>query len=685
MATVIKFPVKDGDVSIVVPVTVEVEGKKLALSFPWCPALSAEFKAMGAEWQGYKSPPRKVWTLDNNERTKFRFAAMRWMGTKDGKPVLGDHDPYARYDAPLVKVDCPPRKYRGELTSYYGHQPEGVSFIVTRRQCILAWDMGTGKTLVVGRAMEWAKENLGWGDEDFWFVCKNGALYQVMLDYIEWDIQVRPRFMSYEQMKSLVETWPKGKPAPKFVVFDESTQIKSPTAQRSEKAKHLADAMRAEWGPHAFIVLMTGTPAPKNPCDWWMQGEVACPGFIKEGNWNKFRARLALVTKGEREDGGVYNTVKKDAQGNPAWWDDERRCKACGEFVLHTNHSKEARLTGKGHPWEASVNEVLKLDSRLKGFVSKKFKKDCLDLPDRVYRIIRCRPTIAMQNAARLIAKAATGAADALVRLRELSDGFQYQDAVVDEVKCPMCNGTCTMLAKQDPNNPGLPPSDEALAAGRLEEYEKQCDECCGAGKVPVKQRQVARVACPKDDVLEELIQEHEDVGRLPVYCGFTGSVDRVVDVFLKNKWHVVRVDGRGWQGFAPEGFPLLPTDGKLLYHLFRFDLERFPKVAFVAQASTAAHGLNFDCAPTIVNYSRDFNFENAMQGDERNLRGRIAETLKRTGRTKVTVVDIIHLESDAYVLQNHKMKRRLQALTLGEVTAALDIAPPETSSKDSA
>lgn len=673
-----KFPVKDGKTTLLVDVEMVREGNKLAVSFPYCPPLVDEFRNMGgARWQGFdKKNPRKVWLIDDSGRNRFRMDYMRWLGTKDCKPVLGDRDPYARYSAPLIKVDCAPRRYRGEVTPYYGHQPEGVSFVVTRRQCILAWDMGTGKTLVIGTAMEWAKAQHGWTDEDFWFVCKNGALYEVKLGFEEWDIGVRPRFMSYETMKSVVEAWPKGKPAPKFIVFDESTQIKGPASQRSVAALHLADSARAEWGEDAFVVCMTGTPSPNNPPDWWMQAEVACPGFIREGEYNKFKARLCILELQEKEEGGKYKSIKKDSKGNKVWYDDERKCKVCGELNDHVIHGHDARLNGRGHPWEKSINEVLLIDKRLRGFVSKKFKKDCMDLPERVYTVVRCRPTQQLLNAARLAAKAARGAADALNKLRQLSDGFQYQDNVVAWTKCAMCQGNGMMLAKEDPDNPGLPPSDEALRLGRLVDYEKSCDECAGVGETSVEARVAARVPCPKDEVLEGLLEEHDDVGRLPIYAGFTDSVDRVVDVCLRNKWKVIRVDARGWIGFVPDGEAPLPRTGPELYNVFRFGQAEHAKVAFVAQASTAAHGLNFDCAPTIVNFSRDFNFENAMQGDERNMRGRIMETLKKSGRTKVTVVDIVHLPSDQVVLDNHKRKRKLQALTLGEVEAAMSEEP---------
>ena len=58
------------------------------------------------------------------------------------------------------------------------------------------------------------------------------------------------------------------------------------------------------------------------------------------------------------------------------------------------------------------------------------------------------------------------------------------------------------------------------------------------------------------------------------------------------------------------------------------------------------------------------------------------SETLKAHGRTHCTVVDIVHLPSDDYILENHKRKRRLQALTLGEVQEA--VSRPDRIASDS-
>jgi hypothetical protein len=645
-----------------------VEDKRIRFHFPYIEDLKNDIKSMeGSRFD----KETKSWSIANSVRNRFRLAHMRWMGRKNGEPVVpGTYDPYERFDAPLIDTDLSDRPY-------YDHQKEGVRFLITRRQCILAWEMGTGKTLTVGRTMEWAREMCGWtNNDDFIYVGPAAALHQVMLDFEEWKIKVHPRFITYQGMTKMVQTWPKGQPAPKFVVFDESTKIKSATAQMSQAALHLANSMREEYGPAAFVILMTGSPAPKNPADWWHQCEVACPGFIKEGSQDKFKERLAIIERIQDEAGGGYPKLK-------TWLDDEKKCKVCGELANAPVHGAERRLTGQGHPWEKSKNEVEALYGRFKGLVVVKFKKDCIDLPKKVYKIIRCKPTQQLLNAAKLVSRKARTTIQALTLLRELSDGFQYKDEAFDYKDCPRCAGTCTQVTKLDPENPEEPITQEAILAQRFIEVLTACDMCGGQGTVDVTRRVTAKVACPKDDAMRELLEEHEDVGRLVTYAGFTGSVDRVVDVSLNSGWHVVRVDGRGWAGLAPQGAKALPLGGKALYRTYRYDLEGYPKINFVAQASSAGHGLNLTASPTEVFYSNDFNFECRIQAEDRFHRLGIHATLERMKKLRpdepadrfnhVTVVDLVHLESDLLILENHRKKKVLQAMTLGDLQTSLD------------
>ena len=60
--------------------------------------------------------------------------------------------------------------------------------------------------------------------------------------------------------------------------------------------------------------------------------------------------------------------------------------------------------------------------------------------------------------------------------------------------------------------------------------------------------RVTREVPCPKEAALKMLLDENEETGRIVVFAGFTGSVDRVVNLCLKEKWDVVRCD----QGDVP-------------------------------------------------------------------------------------------------------------------------------------
>ena len=79
----------------------------------------------------------------------------------------------------------------------------------------------------------------------------------------------------------------------------------------------------------------------------------------------------------------------------------------------------------KYHGYVQGVNEVAKLYKRMKGLVHVRLKKDCTDLPDKIYEIIRVTPSQETLRAAKLITKTSRRAIEALTRLRELSDGFQ--------------------------------------------------------------------------------------------------------------------------------------------------------------------------------------------------------------------------------------------------------------------
>jgi hypothetical protein len=284
------------------------------------------------------------------------------------------------------------------------------------------------------------------------------------------------------------------------------------------------------------------------------------------------------------------------------------------------------------------------------GLVIVKLKKNCLDLPDKIYRIIECKPKPATMRAASLIAQTSKTTIQALTLSRELSDGFQYVDIVGGKEKCPLCQGSKKFADKQEVEN-------------QYRDIIVDCPYCLGTGEADKIIREARQVECPKEDVLKDILDEHYDIGRLVTYASFTGAVDRVVQVSLSEKWDVIRVDGRGWKFFSSD--KTCPEKPDFL-SMFQDELDKYPRINFVGQAGAAGSGHTLTASPTIFYYSNDFDADHRIQSEDRI--HRIGMDVNRGA----TIIDVFHLPTDRLVYENLKKKRQLQSLSLGDIQTCL-------------
>jgi SNF2 family DNA or RNA helicase len=432
-------------------------------------------------------------------------------------------------------------------------------------------------------------------------------------------------------------------PVPQLVVFDESSRCKGATSQRSEAAQRLADMVRDKYGYDGYVIEMSGTPSPKSPLDWWRQCEIAWPGFLKEGSPKALEARLAFLVDHEF-DAGIF----KKRSG---WKDDERKCKHCGNFEGDEH---------EGHRYEPSVNEVAYLYDRLKGLVIIKHKKDCLDLPDKQYRRVYCKPNASTLRAAEALVSSAPNTITGLTLLRELSDGFQYHDVPDGKTSCPHCCGNGQVDEWFDAD--GTTYQDASLIDRPLEKHLVDCPRCHGKKEVSKKIRVAKEYPCPKDAKLRELLDECEETGRIVIFAGFTGSVDRVAAICLKEKWDVVRCDGRGWLVTTHEGKTVLDEEALDYWS----DLDH-PRVAFVSHPETGGMSLTLTESRMAVYWSNSWKPEYRTQSEDRI--HRIGMDLNKG----CVIVDLLHLPSDERVLDVIRENRRLELLTLGEILGGIN------------
>jgi SNF2 family DNA or RNA helicase len=618
---------------IKVPATIKYEANRIwFLKSPF--ALKDEIKAMaGARWHGYDpAEPKKMWSVLDCERNRFQ---LQW---------LMGRNPYTWWEQPLKEWE-----YDRPLRT---HQELMSNHMLTYHYAIIAAEMGTGKTLSAIECMEKS------GYKDWWWVAPKSGLKEVEREFHKWGLssEINVELMTYRRLRGIMEGWKDGDIPPPGVVYDESSRLKNAFAQRTVAAQNLADDIREHYGKDGFVIEMSGTPSAKSPLDWWAQAEIAWPGFLREGNPRAFELRMGVFIEKETMHGKHFQRV--------TWLDDENKCKYCGGFESDEQHNPDF-MAEDYHLFEKSFNEVAYLYERLQGLTLTLHKKDCLDLPEKHYRTIRLTPSQTITRVAKALVKVAPNVITGMTWLRELSDGFQYQNIEDGVEKCSTCKDGVIEIWVDPEDSEKVFEMVDMLDTEYVETLEKrkvECPRCDGTQEVPRIVRSVKEIPCPKDDVVRQLLEENEEQGRLVIFAAFTGAIDRIINLCLKQKWAVVRIDGRGWKVYDLDGNPIRQAD-PLAYWA---DLDCNTRVVIVAHPQSGGLGLNLTESRMAVFYSNDFRPESRSQAEDR---------IHRIGTDEnrgATIVDLIHLPTDERVRDILQDNRRLELMTLGEMESIL-------------
>lgn len=536
--------------TVAIPAVIEETEDEYRIQFPFNRSLIDDIKESTEkrQWDG----DRKQWVLKKSLRNERYLAFLQGINI------------YERYDTELRLSSSDPL-----ITDMWTHQKKMYAHMAQRRQVIVAGEMRTGKTLPTLRLLTKTYDS---NEPAPLFVAPKSALKGLRNELTKWGYTNPITLMTYEKFSRVYEDVVDSGSlnlVPKVIVFDECQKLKNPKSNRGRVARQLTALQEKKYKGEQYTILLSGTPSPKEPSDWFNLTEVAFAGFLKEGSKYNLKNKLANMEQREGNIGQMY-------------W----------------------------HLISWKTNEVERLHRRLNGLVEVFLKKDCLDLPKKIYTITRLEVSTQYKKAMALVRKDPNlMAANLLDKLRQLSDGFiytkEYNDVTGKEISVPQYFDNC-----------------------------------------------------PKDEQLKTDLRFFEDVGRIVIYVGYQASLDKVTKLCLEEDWAVLQVSGKGWNALNTH----LDSD-ELLKEMSGSDNQGIvPKLAFVAQADSASTGIELSASPVVIYYSNSYNGDARMQSEDRPYSNNMD---KARG---LEIIDYIHLPTDELVRDNLLTKKTLQGITLGEI-----------------
>lgn len=471
----------------------EIHPHKRVFAFPYSKILLDEvrqFEGAKFDWD------TKTWTIANSSRNQYQLSQLEYPSNWV--------DPYSQQEQ---VQSCDLRNH----SHLRPKQVEAIHHILNYRRCIIAYEMGMGKCLITYTVL-----NILTNISSVWIICPLNVKLAWLAEFEKWQHKLpaldpkKIHIFNYEKLEQVLKDAEK---PPEVIVFDESVYVKNPNSKRSQLSKELCRLSREQYS-NPFIICLCGTPAPKDPTDWWHQTELCHPGFLRESSPIKLKYRLGEFKEKENEFGKYKELV--------AWKHEE--------VELLYRRLKGMVLTGTQEKGYNYIEETITPDKRT-------------------------------QDIAKLLASQAKTSIELLTKLRELSDGFIYEEG-----------GKYTNV---------------------LNFNEAKAERLKGN--------------------LATLLDNGEN--RCIIYAAFMASVDKCIEVAKATKWNIISVDSRGWRWFGEAGFTNKPNE---MYHRFQqADLFKLP-IAIIGHPASLGEGLSLPCN-YIFFFSNDFNPKNRQQAEARS------------------------------------------------------------------
>lgn len=387
--------------------------------------------------------------------------------------VLQKTHEFKKYFQPVPKQEIHPK-----YNMLWKPQRKFAEHILYLKRIIGAIEMRAGKTLGVFAAIDTIQPK-----RYFWFASKS-ALRALHVQLNKWQPLRTPDIIdTYASMSKHPNLVGKGT----VVVFDESMALKNITSKRTQEAIRIAS--EAE-----YVILLTGTPTPKNFLDWYSQCEVAQPGLVKEKNKYKFQERYGIVDP-------LYFTVEE-------WIQEEiDKFPARVGKLIHTYYRKDLE---RNYDVEFIRVDVPHTDKTVS---------------DKAIEVTINGSVLQVLN-----------------QLRQLSDGFLYKSKVSVCHCVPRCCENRDLCFDEEP----------PFCASCMHKFYLKCSKCDGAGLCETKYSELYN--SDKLVTLKYMLKQIKRP-RVVIYVAFIASINRVAQAVEMWGWDVIQIDGRGIKGGTLDDF----------------------------------------------------------------------------------------------------------------------------------
>lgn len=343
-----------------------------------------------------------------------------------------------------------------------------------------------------------------------------------------------------------------------LVIVDESSRIKNPTAARTKKLMELRkySAMRR---------ILTGTPITNSPPDIFAQMEFLSPGLLGTTSYRVFVAEYSELLD---ESSAMY---RKMVEKNP--------------------RIAKAQIIARDESGRPKYKNLDKLRGKLEPHSFRVLKRDCLDLPEKIY---------------------STHFFELEPRQRAAYDLMQQEcrvEIVPGEV-VPVHKLAAIVKLQQITSGYIVPPPS------------------AGEGFEPV----FVTDGNPRLDAFTDLMEDIE--GSVIVWAKFRPELDAICKRLREMELSYVRYDGS-----------ISAQDREAAVDDFQAGRAR----VFVGQAQAGGIGLTLTRAETSIYYSQDYNLETRLQSEDRNHRIGTRNNVRYIDLAAVDTID----EDIASVLQS--------------------------------